>query len=174
MLISEKAEIYILRSVRPLQKVILNTSYSVRKQENKIFPKKKKQNNNIIVRTWSYLLSLFIWRRFFIIVLIFLLFSNNAHCRIFWVRRNLKAGTFNVVCMRIMKNGLTGLKILHVQTQMFWRLVLMLSAGFSIVHGEQSSTPTTIQAGIHMYGTSGLLFSWLVFWSSSILFVSRY
>lgn len=105
-------------------------------------------------------------------------FSNNAHCRLFRVRRNLKAGTFNVACMRIMNNGLTGLKILHVQTQMFWRLslrVLMLSAGFSIVHGEtatHSSTPTTIQAGIHMYGTNGLLFSWLVF-KAAVYFSSR-
>ena len=65
--------------------------------------------------------------------------------------------------MRIMNNGLTGLKVLHVQTQMFWRLslrVLMLSAGFSIVHGEAAEHD---QAGIHMYGTNGLLFSWLVF-----------
>jgi len=36
---------YILRSVRRLQKVSLNTSYSVQKQENKIFLKKKHQNN---------------------------------------------------------------------------------------------------------------------------------
>ena len=54
----------------------------------------------------------------------------------------------------------------------------MFSAGFSIVHGqpaEHSSTPTTIQAGIHMYGTSGLLFSWLVFEAATgILFVSKY
>lgn len=128
-----------------------------------------------MIRTWSYLLGLFIWRPFFIIVLIFFWFSNNAHCRLFRVRRNLKAGTFNVACMRIMNNGLTGLKILHVQTQMFWRFVLMLSAGFSIVHGqlaEHSSTPTTIQAGIHMYGTSGLLFSWLVF-EAAVYFSSR-
>ena len=130
-----------------------------------------------MIRTWSYLLGLFIWRPFFIIVLIFFWFSNNAHCRLFRVRRNLKAGTFNVACMRIMNNGLTGLKILHVQTQMFWRLslrVLMLSAGFSIVHGQTaaSSTPTTIQAGIHMYGINGLLFSWLVF-EAAVYFSSR-
>ena len=126
------------------------------------------------------LLGLFTWRPFFIIVLIFRWFSNNAHCRLFLVRRNLKAGTFNVACMRIMNNGLTGLKILHVQTQMFWRLslrVLILSAGFSIVHGqttEHSSRPTTIQAGIHvyMYGTNALLFSWLVF-EAAVYFSSR-
>ena len=74
--------------------------------------------------------------------------------------------------MRIMNNGLTGLKVLHVQTQMFWRLslrVLMLSAGFSIVHGEAAGHD---QAGIHMYGTNGLLFSWLVF-KAAVYFSSR-
>ena len=78
--------------------------------------------------------------------------------------------------MRIMNNGLTGLKVLHLQTQMFWRLslrLLMLSAGFSIVHGQATLRPTTIQAGIiDMYGTNGLLFSWLVF-EAAVYFSSR-
>lgn len=74
--------------------------------------------------------------------------------------------------MRIMNNGLTGLKVLHVQTQMFWRLslrVLMLSAGFSIAHGQADGHD---QAGIHMYGTNGLLFIWLVF-EAAVYFSSR-
>lgn len=73
------------------------------------------------------------------------------------------------VCMN---NGLTGLKVLHVQTQMFWRLslrVLILSAGFSIDHRQAAGND---QSGIHMYGTNGLLFSWLVF-EAAVYFSSR-
>ena len=77
-----------------------------------------------------------------------------------------------MACIRIMNNGLTGLKVLHVQTQMFWRLslrVLMLSAGFSIDHRQAAGND---QSGIHMYGTNGLLFSWLVF-EAAVYFSSR-